>query len=114
MFVRCELLKQFFRGRNDPSTYRSLAQRLAQPGGNASAVDSDLLRVSLLPRNPRRKSIDWVGHRFPDPDVDLHAAEPSRNRLDRAKFLGFPGYRICGDFSAGAAAWFGCAWRASD
>ena len=43
-----------------------------------------------------------------------HAAEPGRDRLDRTKFLGLPRDRAGGDFSAGATAWFGCAWRASD
>src|SRR5215472_780789 len=77
-------------------------------------MGGDLLWLSLFSRNPRRESIDRASDRFFDADLDLHAAQPGGDRLDRAKLLGFPGYCVGGDFSAGTATWFGCAWRTSD
>ena len=85
-------------------------RRLAQPGGNPSAVGGHLLRLPLFPRNARGESVDGIGDCFSYADPDLHAAEFGGDRMDHPEFLGLPRDRVGGDFSAGAATWLGCAW----
>src|SRR5215471_5020295 len=114
MFTRCEQAKRFCRGQYDSPTHRSVAQKLAQPGGNPSALGSYLLRLSLLSRDARRKSFDRISDRFSYADPDLHAAEFGGDWMDHPELLGLPRHRASGDFSAGAAAWPGCAWRTSN
>ena len=88
-----------------------MAQKLAQPGGNPSAVGSHLLRLPLFPRNAWGESLDGIGDCFSDADPDLNAAELGGDRMDHPEFLGLPGDRVGGNFSAGTATWPGCAGR---
>src|SRR6476619_7281078 len=91
-----------------------MVKRLAEPGGDPSAVGCHLLRLSLFPRNARGESLDRIGDCFSYADSDLNAAEFGGDWLDRAEFLSLPRHRLGGDFSAGAATWPGCARGTSD
>src|SRR5262249_27294739 len=64
MFTRCEQAKRFCRGQYDSPTHRSVAQKLAQPGGNPSALGSHLLRLSLLSRTRGAKVLTGLAVGF--------------------------------------------------
>src|SRR6185312_5459957 len=91
-----------------------MVKKLAELGGNPSAVGGDLLRLPLFPRHSRGQSPDGISDCFSYADPDLHAAEFGGDWMDRPEFFCLPCDRVGGDFSAGAATWPGCAWGTSD
>src|SRR5436305_3588043 len=111
---RCASPKRFSKRRDDPALRSDLAREMAQPRRNYSAQRRDLLWLSLLSRDPRRQGADRSGDRLSDPDLDFAIAESRCHRLDHSQFLRLPGRSARGDFSTGAAPWFGGAWRPPD
>src|SRR5205085_1448709 len=71
---------------------------MAQSCRDPSAKRGDLLRLPLLPRNPRRESAHRPGHCLSDTDSYFDAAQFGCDWLDRTKLFGFPRSCAGGDF----------------